>query len=335
MLNTGTLQASSTFTLNANRGITIGTGSAGGTGTIDVATGQTLTYSGIIANNGVASQLNKSGGGTLILGGVNTYSGGTLITGGTVRIDNVGALGTAGIQSLKPVGATSATLLLNVAGTFARTVTIGNPNDTGTGTNSVGTPAGLTGSAIFSGQLQVRRPVTIQAGASSSTQFTGLIVSSGTTQADITISAPVAATTAARRVIFTQNATANTYGNIIIGDAAGPHAVLQLGLGTASNNNVVPDSSTISFFAAPGGGNGGSQLILAPGSAAAAGETISSLISLSPAQERSPQLNQRPAAMCIHSQLVVETRADRLVALSVRRHLIQQRRQRLPLRKSV
>ena len=51
-------------------------------------------------------------------------------------------------------------------------------------------------------------------------------------------------------MIFTQNATANTYGDIIIGDAAGPHAVLQIGNGTASNNKIVPDASNVIFATA-------------------------------------------------------------------------------------
>ena len=97
LLNGGTLGITSTFTLDANRGIVVGTGAAGSAGTIDVALNQTLTYNGIITNNGANDQLlAKSGDGTLALGGVSTFSGGTLISAGTIRVDNASALGQRG-----------------------------------------------------------------------------------------------------------------------------------------------------------------------------------------------------------------------------------------------
>ena len=98
LINGGVLNATATFTLNANRGITLGPTSRYGNGTISVDNGQTLTYSGIIANsdttgNGPGGSLTKTGGGTLILGGANTYSSGTIINGGTLSISSSGNLG--------------------------------------------------------------------------------------------------------------------------------------------------------------------------------------------------------------------------------------------------
>src|SRR4051812_44551225 len=52
-----------------------------------------LTFSGILSGTGVNSDLIKSGSGTLILNGVNTYAGGTTIDGGTVQVG--GASGSA------------------------------------------------------------------------------------------------------------------------------------------------------------------------------------------------------------------------------------------------
>ncbi len=285
VLNTGTLLATSSFTLNANRGMTIGTGVSGGTGTINVANGQTLTYNGVIANNSVASQLNKTGAGTLVLGGTNTYSGGTLITDGTVLLTNVNALGnTAGLISLKPVGATDASLLINIPAAnsiFARSMAIGDTNDTGSGRVVLGTDvfsAGGSFETLFSGPLSLRRSVTLQAGNSFRTRFNGAITVSGTSATDITISAP----TANRKVVFDQGTqtNANVYGNLTIGDSFGPHAAFQIGNGTASNNKNIPDTSNILFFAAPSGTNQGSQFIIAPGSAMTDGETVGALISL-------------------------------------------------------
>ena len=70
------LLASATFTLNSNRGIAVGPTSGTGSGEIDVAASQTLTYGGIIANNGGGAGCltvgSGSNAGTLALSGTNT-----------------------------------------------------------------------------------------------------------------------------------------------------------------------------------------------------------------------------------------------------------------------
>jgi len=64
-------------------------------GTVDVATGKTLGWSGSVTGGG---KLIKTGGGTLALSGSNTYSGSTSIEGGTVESLSTSALGTAAVQ---------------------------------------------------------------------------------------------------------------------------------------------------------------------------------------------------------------------------------------------
>lgn len=87
-LNGGALSASATMTLNTNRGIALGSATGSGTGIIDVVTsGQTLTYGGVIANSGSgADNLLKTGAGTLLLNGVNSYTGNTTIGTGTLTL---------------------------------------------------------------------------------------------------------------------------------------------------------------------------------------------------------------------------------------------------------
>ena len=93
----GTLLASASFTLNANRGIALT-----GAGTLNVNSGLTLTYAGIIAGSGA---LTKAGTGTLTLSGSNTYSGSTTVTAGTLSIAVDNNLGTApGVATRRPTG---------------------------------------------------------------------------------------------------------------------------------------------------------------------------------------------------------------------------------------
>ncbi|NDG89935.1 MAG: hypothetical protein EBY59_04670, partial [Proteobacteria bacterium] len=79
-LQGGTLQTTADFTLNTNRGITLSTDG----GTINTNTGTTLTYGGVIDGT---TAFTKSGDGTLVLSGTNTYTGTTTISAGTLTLD--------------------------------------------------------------------------------------------------------------------------------------------------------------------------------------------------------------------------------------------------------
>ena len=79
IINGGTLATTLGFTLNANRGISLGAAGA----TIDTAPGTTLTYNGIAAGPGGLTKLDS---GNLVLGGANTYNGTTTISKGQIWI---------------------------------------------------------------------------------------------------------------------------------------------------------------------------------------------------------------------------------------------------------
>ena len=88
--------ATTSFTLNANRGIQVG--ATAGTA-VSVKTGTSVTYNGVIADkSGSTGIFSKQGGAILSLGGVSTYSGATSINNGTVQL-------TTGSDRL-PVGTT-------------------------------------------------------------------------------------------------------------------------------------------------------------------------------------------------------------------------------------
>jgi len=98
ILNGGDLWATASLTLNANRGIGIGSASLPATALIDVAGGDTLTVNGVIAsagnlgaNNLTINSLAPSPG-TLVLGGANTFNGTTTIAAGTLQLANPLAL---------------------------------------------------------------------------------------------------------------------------------------------------------------------------------------------------------------------------------------------------
>ncbi len=95
----GTLNTTATFTLDSNRGIAL---NAGG-GTIETDPATTLTYGGIIAGTGT---LDKTGIGTLILDGVNTYTGLTTVQTGTLEVTDANALGGTGSGTVVQNGAT-------------------------------------------------------------------------------------------------------------------------------------------------------------------------------------------------------------------------------------
>ncbi len=105
VLSGGTLQATASFVLSSNRGIALGPTSGSGSGTIDVTGANTLTYGGIIANNGGTGSLITTDTGTLSLtGSTNSYTGATTVNAGTLA---------DGVANALPTGTA-----LSVAGTF-------------------------------------------------------------------------------------------------------------------------------------------------------------------------------------------------------------------------
>jgi autotransporter-associated beta strand protein len=91
--NAGEFTTNGTFTLNANRGITVDTVAGGA---LRTATG-TLTYGGVITG-AATTTFSKTGAGTLELTGVNTLAGNLVVDKGTLSFSGAGSmLNTAGI----------------------------------------------------------------------------------------------------------------------------------------------------------------------------------------------------------------------------------------------
>lgn len=162
LLNGGGLRLTiNNVTLNANRGIALGPDGGSGTGVLDIDTNRTLTYNGIIADNGAGSgALEKTSEGSVILGGANTYTGGTTLTAGSLIATNTtgSATGTGSVT-------TATSTILGGSGTIApagsSSVNIGGSIAPGTpGVNSgisklTFTPAGGDVSVTGTADLQL------------------------------------------------------------------------------------------------------------------------------------------------------------------------------------
>ncbi len=146
----GTLAATGSFTLNANRGIALGGG-----GTIQVDPTATLFYGGMIAGAGA---LTKTGAGTLVLGGNNAYLGGTTISAGTLQLGNGGTAGSV-VGNVTDNGA----LVFNRSDAVSFTGTI-----SGTGDLTVAQSGGIT----FSGIVDVGNIAILDTTAAAAVSFT-------------------------------------------------------------------------------------------------------------------------------------------------------------------
>lgn len=177
--NTGTLQVTASFTLNANRGILLQDGG----GSIDTQTFNT-TYNGIISGPGGLTKLatgSVNASGTLTLGGANTYEGVTNINAGTVQVNHSQALGStvngtvvasAAILRLNAgVTVTGETLTVNGAGNNQGNLQVQTGTATWAGDIIIGNSAARIGTGSSSGILIIDG--VIKNGAGSAISYVG------------------------------------------------------------------------------------------------------------------------------------------------------------------
>ncbi len=157
---TNGLRSTGTFTLNANRGITLGaTG-----GSLHASANQTLTYGGVITGLGnFASGSGVTWGyGTVLLTGANNYAGSTTVAAGILKLGANGTLPAGTPMTIASDQSVGSTLDLNG---FSQTI---GPLSSSTGINGVGTG---TPALKLSGALTILQ--------TNSTVFAGLVTGSG------------------------------------------------------------------------------------------------------------------------------------------------------------
>jgi fibronectin-binding autotransporter adhesin len=149
--------------------VQIGNNTANGSTTFDVAdvTGNAdsdLTITPALSDgrdssaNVVASRLIKTGQGTLLLAGCNTYSGGTTIVSGTIQVGNRGTSGTIGIGGDITIN-TNANLIFSRNSTVVLSSTL---NGSGTITqNGSGSIVLTNNNSNYTGALNLNGPLTI------------------------------------------------------------------------------------------------------------------------------------------------------------------------------
>ncbi len=209
-----------------------------------------LAVNGNITDGGLSCSLTKTGVGTLVLGGTNTYSGGTFVAAGTLQL-------ASGAASALPA---SGTLTVN-GGTFdlnGNSESIAALSDggvtTGTITSSAGTPTlTLNGASPvgFGGAVKGSLSLTLSGGAtvtlSGANTYTGLTsVSSGTIVA-ASNSALGSSSAVSAGLLLSGSATANF---------TSPSPVIASLTGAAANSVVLGNSATSSATALSVGGNG-------------------------------------------------------------------------------
>ena len=225
-INAATLEIVASFT--SARNFTLGNLAS----TVMVDPTFSFTGNGIFSGAGA---LNKTGGGTLILGGANTYTGATNVSGGTLQVNTNNALGTAASGTTVANGAVLR--LNNVNYVTAETLTLN-----GSGISNGGALLNV-GTSTFAGPIIAATNATINAGGGT-LNLTGGLSKNGTT---LTIAGGGTVNITNNGITGSSpNSDLVVDGTTVVLSAAnsynGPTTIQNSGTLKLGNNNVLPTS---------------------------------------------------------------------------------------------
>ncbi len=255
---------------------------AAATRTVDVAAGaggDFATLSGAIRTSSGTAGLTKTGAGTLILTGANTYNGETTISDGTLQVGNGGTSGTLGsgdvvnnailafnrTETLTVANPISGSGLLNQVGSGA-VVLSGNNTYNGATTISGGTLIGVTGGGCPNSAVTVNNTVgctlgvavadntkqwtcsSLTSAGTSATLAFGFSTAPSTTLAPLNVTGDLTFTGIPGITLDAAYLTAGTYPLIVVGGTApaGVPSVTIIGAsGTLAVGSVSWDANTL------------------------------------------------------------------------------------------
>ena len=205
-----------------------------GTATLTAVAGGTATFSGIIS--GTAGSIIKTGAGTVILTGTNTYAAGTTVSAGTLKAGNSNSFGSGSVTL-----SAGATLDLNSL-TFANTIT--NNGGTLANAGSYSGTSSVSGTADYSGA--VGGTVVVDAGgvANFSGSINSLTVSAGG-QANLNDGSSLIQATLTNDGLLVANRSSDTTFSTAIG-GSGAFEKLGSGILTVTGNSTYSGATTVS-----------------------------------------------------------------------------------------
>lgn len=236
---TGTLEYTGA-TASSTKKFTMATS---GTGSFQIdSAGTNLTLSGVIDGSG---GLLKTGLGTLILTGINTYSGGSTISGGTLVVNSDSSLG----ASSGALTINAATLEVSTGFSSSRNVTLGDPAST----FQIDASQTYTGTGVISGTGTLNKTGSGTMVLGANTYNGGTTVTAGTLQ--LGASGTFGSTSGALTVnggtvdLNGRNATVGALsgnGGTILNNSTGSSVTLTVGQGGASGSyaGVIADHSS-------------------------------------------------------------------------------------------
>lgn len=128
--------------------------------TLGLETTANLTYPGAVGNVGTSLAITKSGGNTLTLSGLSSYTGKTSVHGGTLSINSIGNVGGGDSALGNPASISSGTIDLGYRTTAATLVYTGSGHSSDRAINLSATTGGATLDASGSGPLTLTSSLT-------------------------------------------------------------------------------------------------------------------------------------------------------------------------------